>query len=42
MSTCHIVSFSHPVRTAMRLTGQVVSRGRAVITQEGESGSWSL
>jgi hypothetical protein len=40
MSTCHIV-LSHPVRTAMHVTGQVVSRGRTVITLERESGSWS-
>jgi len=41
MSTCHIVLLSHPVRTAMYVTGQVVSRDRTVITLERESGSWS-
>jgi hypothetical protein len=40
MSTCRIV-LSHPVRTAMHVTGQVVSRGRTVITLERESASWS-
>lgn len=42
VSTCHIVLLSHPVHTAMHITGQVVSRGRTVVTLEKESGSWSL
>jgi hypothetical protein len=40
MSTCHIV-LGHPVRAAVHVTGQAVSRGRTVITLEGEGGSWS-